>query len=85
MSRDHHYLVFYCACAPGNSVAALLYSNDRLIGMQTEGINHMRERVRHAETTEERGSLIEESLDSAIQSVARGAIALLASAFPRIQ
>ena len=47
--------------------------------MHTEGVNHMRERKRQAETTEKRPTSDEESLDAGIESVGQGAFALLMS------
>ena len=77
--------MYECACASGDSGAALILSDGRLIGMHTEGVNHMRERIRQAETVEDRLSSVEQSLDTAIESVAQGAIALLMSALPTLE
>ena len=76
--------MYECGCAPGDSGAALILSSGRVIGMHTEGVNHMRERKRQAETTEERLTSVEQSLDTAIESVAQGAIALLMTALPAV-
>ena len=84
LSRNGQHLVYECACAPGDSGAALILSSGKVIGMHTEGVNHMRERKRQAQTVEERLSSVEQSLDSAVESVAQGAIALLMSALPTV-
>ena len=44
----------------------------------------MRERKRQAQTVEERLTSVEQSLDSAVESIAQGGIALLMSALPRV-
>ena len=76
--------MYDCACAHGDNGAALILSSGRVIGMHTEGINNMRERKRQAQTVEECLTSVEQSLDSAVESVAQGAIALLMSTLPRV-
>lgn len=46
--------------------------------MQVMGVNQLKERISHAHTLDERLTVVEASLDSAVASVASGAIALLA-------
>ena len=46
--------------------------------VQVMGVNQLKERISHAHTLDERLTVVEESLDSAVASVASGAIALLA-------
>ncbi len=48
-----------------------------MIGMHTEGVNHWRDRKRQAVLMGGRLSPLEHSLDTAIGSVAQGAVALL--------
>ena len=83
LKRNERHLIYDCACAPGDSGAAVILSGGNVIGMHIEGINHMRDTVRQAKTVEDRLSSVEASLDSAIESVPQGPIALLASAFPQ--
>lgn len=66
------------------SGAVLILCGGNVIGMHTEGVNHMRERMRLAQTVEECLSSVEESVASAVESVSQGAIALLAPAFPQV-
>lgn len=61
----------------------MLY-NGRVVGMHTESVNTMRERVERSKAVEERLSLLEDSVDSAIRSLSQGAIALAAPFFPRV-
>ena len=76
--------MYDCACALGDSEAALILSNGRVIGMHIEGVKHMRDRKRQAEMTEEGPSSVEQSLHIAVESVAQGGIALLTSALPTV-
>ncbi|CAL8472228.1 g11770 [Coccomyxa elongata] len=84
ISRRGHHMVYECNSWPGDSGASLALYDGEVVGMHQEGVNSIKEIVERKRTFQERISDVEESLESAARSVAQGAIALLATAFPQV-
>jgi len=60
-----------------------LYDGE-VVGMHQDGVNSIREILERKRALHERVTEVEESLESAVRSVAQGAVALLATSFPQV-
>jgi hypothetical protein len=81
LSRQQHHLVYSSDTWPGDSGRALVMYHGELVGLHLCGVNALKEKFEQKRSLQERVSAIEESLESAAQSVASGCIALLATVF----
>jgi hypothetical protein len=77
-SKGGHFFLYSSACWPGDSGPAVVLYDGSVVGMHSESINRMRERIDRDKTTGDRLTLLEESVDSAVESLSQGAIALAA-------
>jgi hypothetical protein len=84
ISRRGHHMVYECNSWPGDSWDSLALYDGEVVGMHQDGVNAIKEIVERKRTFQERMTEVEESLESAVRSVAQGAVALLATSFPRV-
>ena len=89
ISRRGHHMVYECSLWPGDSWDSLALYDGQVVGMHqdgvnSDGVNSIKEIVERKRTLQERMTEVEESLESAARSVAQGAVALLATSFPQV-
>lgn len=81
LSRDQHYLLYSSDTWSGDSGGALVTFNGSLVGLHLMGVNALKVQLQQKNDLDERLSVLEESVQSAVKSVANGCIALLAHVF----
>ncbi len=82
LSEHHHYLVYTSEMWPGDAGGALFLHNGKLVGIHTDGINHLQElKEMELDDVSDRISQVEESVREAISSLSSGSIATLATTF----
>ncbi len=81
LSKHGHHLVYASSTWPGDSGAALVMYDGRLVGLHVAGVNSLQEKFDRMHSMEARLTAVEDSLESAARSVATGCVALLASVF----
>ncbi|KAK9812934.1 hypothetical protein WJX72_006028 [[Myrmecia] bisecta] len=84
ISRRGHHMVYECKTWPCDLEASLVLYDGEVLGMHKGGVNSIREIMDRKRTLKESMTEVEESLESAARSVAQGAVALLATAFPQV-
>ena len=80
-SNKGHFIVYEAKCWPGDSSAALLLYEGKVLGMHQEGVNTLVSRFDRQEVVDRLDSL-EESMLGAARSVGQGGIGLLSKHFP---
>ena len=83
-SKSGHFFLYSSACWPGDSGSAVVLYDGSVVGMHSESVNRMRERIDMDKSTGDRLTLLEQSVDSAVQSLSQGAIAVAATCFSAI-
>ncbi|DBA78957.1 TPA: hypothetical protein ACH3X1_008830 [Trebouxia sp. C0004] len=74
--------VFYTMDEDNGVGSALILKDGRLVGIQQEAINALREKLQHAKLVKDRLTEAEKSIDAIVNGgVAQGCCALLASVF----
>lgn len=76
LSPHQNHLIVQSDSWPGDSGAAVIVSDGQLVGILTEGVNSLRDKIERLSTVEERLNEVELSVAQAARSVASGCIVL---------
>lgn len=84
LSEHERHLFYHCPTFAGDSGAALIVENGRLVGIHQEGINQLRARLEREEV-EDRLKEVEGSVDQILRGgLSQGSMALLVHTFSDI-
>ena len=81
VSKRKHHAIYTAPTWSGDSGAALVLKNGKVVGIHVEGVNAAKELIAQKESVDERLTDVELSLASLVKSTATGAVALLSTAF----
>ena len=81
MSKKKNHATYTAPTWSGDSGAALVMKNGKVVGIHVEGVNAAKELIAQKESVDERLTDVELSLASLVKNTAAGAVALLAAAF----
>ena len=81
MSKKKKHATYSAPTWSGDSGAALVMKNGKVVGFHVEGVNAAKELIAQKESLAERLTEVELSLVSLVKNTAAGAVALLAAAF----
>lgn len=85
-----HHLLLHSATFRGDSGAAVVLSDGKLVAMNIAGVNAAKERLREREDAEEDEAVkarlvaVEQSVDSLVADLAQGSVAVRAAAFKHL-
>ncbi|KAK9827508.1 hypothetical protein WJX74_006394 [Apatococcus lobatus] len=89
VSHNACHLLYHCPCWPGDSGAAVILYKGQVAAMHQEGVNHVRELIRHKQDAgngpNARLDALAASFQSIVDSTSQGALALTASHFPELR